>query len=56
MQIFGDPSAVRARIEEVAEHAAADEIMVTTNVHDHTERLRSYERLAEVFEVAMPGN
>jgi hypothetical protein len=29
--------------------------MVTTNVHDHAERLRSYERLAEVFEVAIHG-
>ncbi len=55
MQISGEPSTVRARIEEVAEHTAADEIMVTTNVHDHAERLRSYERLAEVFEVAVPG-
>src|ERR671917_344362 len=55
MQIVGDPPSVRARIEEVAEHTAADEIMVTTNVHDHAERLRSYERLAEVFEVAVPG-
>jgi luciferase family oxidoreductase group 1 len=40
MQIVGGPS-VRARIEEVAEHTAADEVMVTTNVHDHAERLRS---------------
>jgi alkanesulfonate monooxygenase SsuD/methylene tetrahydromethanopterin reductase-like flavin-dependent oxidoreductase (luciferase family) len=55
MQIFGDPSSVRARIEEVAEHTAANEIMVTTNVYDHAERLRSYERLAEAFEVAIPG-
>lgn len=55
MQIVGDASTVRARIEEVAEHTAADEIMVTTNVHDHAERLRSYERLAEVFEVATPA-
>jgi luciferase family oxidoreductase group 1 len=54
MQIVGDPPSVRARIEEIAEHTAADEIMVTTNVHDHAERLRSYERLAEVFEVAAP--
>jgi alkanesulfonate monooxygenase SsuD/methylene tetrahydromethanopterin reductase-like flavin-dependent oxidoreductase (luciferase family) len=53
MQIVGDPSSVRARIEAVVEHTAADEIMVTTNVHDHSERLRSYERLAEVSEVAM---
>jgi luciferase family oxidoreductase group 1 len=55
MQIVGDPPSVRSRIEEVAEHAAADEIMVTTNVHEHAERLRSYERLAEVFEIAIPG-
>ena len=55
MQIVGDPSSVRARIEEVVERTAADEILVTTNVHDHSERLRSYERLAEVLEVAMPG-
>ena len=55
MQIVGGPSSVRARIEEVAEHTAADEVMVTTNVHDHAERLRSYERLAEVFEVVTPG-
>ncbi len=54
MQIVGDPPSVRARIEEVVKHTAADEIMVTTNVHDHAERLRSYVRLAEVFEVAVP--
>ncbi|HKH11723.1 MAG TPA: LLM class flavin-dependent oxidoreductase [Rubrobacter sp.] len=55
MQIVGDPPSVRARIEEVAERTATDEVMVTTNVHDHAERLRSYERIAEVFDFAMPG-
>jgi luciferase family oxidoreductase group 1 len=30
MQVFGEPRAVRARLEELAEHTAADEIMVTT--------------------------
>jgi alkanesulfonate monooxygenase SsuD/methylene tetrahydromethanopterin reductase-like flavin-dependent oxidoreductase (luciferase family) len=35
MQIAGDPRTVRARIEELAEHTAADEIMVTTNVYEH---------------------
>jgi alkanesulfonate monooxygenase SsuD/methylene tetrahydromethanopterin reductase-like flavin-dependent oxidoreductase (luciferase family) len=42
---------VRARIEELAEHTAAGEIMVTTNVYEHAERPRSYERLAGVFEL-----
>jgi luciferase family oxidoreductase group 1 len=54
MQVAGDPRTVRARIEELAKRTAANEIMVTTNVYDHAERLRSYERLAEVFEVTMP--
>ncbi len=55
MQVVGDPWTVRARIEELAEHMAADEVMLTTNVYGHVERLRSYERLAQVFGVAMPG-
>ena len=44
-----------ARIEELAEHTAAGEIMVTTNVYDHAERLRSYELLAEAFELSPAG-
>lgn len=55
MQIVGDPPTVRERIEEVAEHTAADEVMVTTNVYDQRERLRSYERLAEAFGLATSG-
>src|ERR671921_155277 len=55
MQIVGGPLTVRARLEELAERTAADEIMVTTNVYDHAERLRSYELLAEVFQIATPG-
>lgn len=54
MQITGDAESVRARIEQIADHTGADEIMVTTNVYDHSERLRSYERLAEVFELSPP--
>jgi alkanesulfonate monooxygenase SsuD/methylene tetrahydromethanopterin reductase-like flavin-dependent oxidoreductase (luciferase family) len=50
MQVVGDSRTVRTRIEELAARTAADEVMVTTNVYDHAERLRSYERLAEVYE------
>jgi luciferase family oxidoreductase group 1 len=52
MQIVGDSRTVRARIEEVAGRTGADEVMVTTNVYDHSDRLRSYELVAEVFEVS----
>src|SRR5215210_3111062 len=55
MQVVGDPQTVRTRIEELAARTAADEVMVTTNVHDHGERLRSYQRLAEAFAIAAPG-
>ena len=49
MQIVGSTSTVQTRLEEIAGRTAADEIMVTTMVHDHAERLRSYEKLAEAF-------
>ena len=49
MQIVGSVPTVQARLEDLARRTAADEIMVTTMVHDHAERLRSYEMLAEAF-------
>jgi luciferase family oxidoreductase group 1 len=55
MQVIGDPRTVRARIEELTQHTVADEVMVTTNVYDHDERLRSYELLAENFKIATPS-
>lgn len=47
--MVGDPCTVRTRIEELATRTAADEVMVTNNVYDHVERLRSFEGLAEAF-------
>ena len=55
MQVVGDPPAVRARIEDLAGRTGADEILVTTNVFDHAERLRSYELLAEAFGISTVG-
>jgi luciferase family oxidoreductase group 1 len=49
MQVVGGPSAVRERLSAMAEVTGADEVMVTTMVHDHRERLRSYELLAGTF-------
>jgi alkanesulfonate monooxygenase SsuD/methylene tetrahydromethanopterin reductase-like flavin-dependent oxidoreductase (luciferase family) len=49
MLVVGDPWSVRTRIEELATRTAADEVMVTNNVYDHFERLRSFERLAGAF-------
>ncbi len=40
---------MRDEILALAERTAADEVMVMTSVHDHGERLRSYELIAEAL-------
>ncbi|MFC5290738.1 LLM class flavin-dependent oxidoreductase [Actinokineospora guangxiensis] len=45
-QIIGAPDTVRAGIAELLERTAADELMITTNVFDPKDRLRSYELVA----------
>jgi luciferase family oxidoreductase group 1 len=48
-QIIGDPSRVGAVLSEMIEASRANELMVMTNIHDHAERKRSYERLASIL-------
>ncbi|RYG22699.1 LLM class flavin-dependent oxidoreductase [bacterium] len=43
--IAGNPEQVRTRIAELADRTQADEVMVTTMIHGHQARLRSYELL-----------
>jgi luciferase family oxidoreductase group 1 len=52
LHIIGGPARVRAAIEALVEETGADEVMVTTTMHSHRERLRSYELLAEAFGLA----
>jgi luciferase family oxidoreductase group 1 len=47
----GAPERVRSGILAMAEELRVDEVMVVTIVHDHQARRRSYELLAEAFEV-----
>ncbi|MCP2247113.1 LLM class flavin-dependent oxidoreductase [Lentzea aerocolonigenes] len=49
-QIIGSPSTVRAGLDALMESTAADELMVTTIVHGHEDRLRSFELLSDVAE------
>jgi luciferase family oxidoreductase group 1 len=49
--VIGGPEKVRAGLEDLAERAGADELMLTTMVHDHADRLRSFELVAEVMEL-----
>ncbi len=45
----GSVKKVHAQLMDLAEKTAADEIMVLTLVHDHQDRRKSYELLAEAF-------
>ena len=50
--IVGDPDEVRTRLETLARQTGVDELMITTMVHGATDRLRSYELLAEAWNAA----
>jgi alkanesulfonate monooxygenase SsuD/methylene tetrahydromethanopterin reductase-like flavin-dependent oxidoreductase (luciferase family) len=47
--IVGSPEAVRTGLLELQQRTAADELMLTTNVHDHADRLHSYQLIAETM-------
>ncbi|HYH26894.1 MAG TPA: hypothetical protein VD834_16230, partial [Blastococcus sp.] len=49
--VVGDPLTVRAGIERVALDYGADEVIVVTITHDHGARRRSYELVADAFEL-----
>jgi luciferase family oxidoreductase group 1 len=50
--IIGSPAAVKRGIEELASLYGADEVMIVTITYDHAVRLRSYELIAEAFELS----
>jgi alkanesulfonate monooxygenase SsuD/methylene tetrahydromethanopterin reductase-like flavin-dependent oxidoreductase (luciferase family) len=47
----GSPEKVRAEIEAVAVEYGAEEVIVVTITHDHQARRRSYELIAEAFDL-----
>jgi luciferase family oxidoreductase group 1 len=53
--IVGGPATVKDRLAPLIEATAADEVMITTMIHDHAARRRSYELLAEVFALPRPA-
>ena len=46
---IGAPSTVKAEVEAFVARTGADELMVTSQIHDHAARLRSYEILADAL-------
>jgi luciferase family oxidoreductase group 1 len=56
--VVGGPDAVRQGLDDLLARTGADELMVTTSVYDHRDRLRSYELVAGVAALepaATPG-
>jgi alkanesulfonate monooxygenase SsuD/methylene tetrahydromethanopterin reductase-like flavin-dependent oxidoreductase (luciferase family) len=51
--VVGTPDRVRQQLLELAERTGADELMLTTMVYDHDERVRSYELVAEAFDLRL---
>jgi alkanesulfonate monooxygenase SsuD/methylene tetrahydromethanopterin reductase-like flavin-dependent oxidoreductase (luciferase family) len=50
--VVGSPAAVREGLLELQERTAADELILTTNVYDHADRIRSYELIVEAAAAA----
>jgi len=48
-QVIGGPDTVRRQLGELLARTQADELMITTMVHDHGARLRSYELVSGVL-------
>src|SRR5438309_2192191 len=53
--VAGAPEQVRARLEALAADYEADELVIVTITHDPKARRRSYELLAQVFELEEAG-
>jgi len=52
--VIGEPRSVRAQLEELVERTGVDELMVTTMMHGHADRLASYELLASEWRLVGP--
>ncbi|MFD8561683.1 LLM class flavin-dependent oxidoreductase [Streptosporangium canum] len=49
--VYGDATQVRTGLEELRKRTEADELMITTLVHSPTARIRSYELIAQAYEL-----
>jgi luciferase family oxidoreductase group 1 len=53
--VTGDPTSVVSRLEELVERFRVDELMLTTMVHDHHDRLHSYRLVADAWDLTPPA-
>jgi luciferase family oxidoreductase group 1 len=50
-QVMGGPETVRSQMDALLEQTNADEVMVVTSVYDQADRLRSYDILADLYDL-----
>jgi alkanesulfonate monooxygenase SsuD/methylene tetrahydromethanopterin reductase-like flavin-dependent oxidoreductase (luciferase family) len=50
---IGSPETARQKIDAFVGRTGADEIIVTSQIYDHQARLRSFELLAEAFQLGV---
>ena len=53
--VIGDPVSVRRQLEDLVARTGADELMITTIVHGHNDRIESYRLLADAFSLSAPA-
>ncbi|OLR91461.1 LLM class flavin-dependent oxidoreductase [Actinokineospora bangkokensis] len=51
-QVVGGPETVRRGVEDLIASTGVDELMITTSVYDHADRIRSYEHIAKLFDLS----
>jgi alkanesulfonate monooxygenase SsuD/methylene tetrahydromethanopterin reductase-like flavin-dependent oxidoreductase (luciferase family) len=49
-QFVGSPGQVAEKLEQLRDATEADELLITTITHDHADRVRSYQLLAEEWQ------
>lgn len=49
--VYGTPDEVRAGLDDLGKRTGADELMITANAHGGEARLRSYELIADAYEL-----
>jgi luciferase family oxidoreductase group 1 len=52
-QFIGSPATVRQRLDDLVANTRADEVIITSHIHDHAARLRSFELIAQEYN--LPG-
>ncbi|WP_306434486.1 LLM class flavin-dependent oxidoreductase [Actinomadura roseirufa] len=50
-QVVGGPESVRRQMDDLIARTAVDEVMITTMVYDHADRLRSYDIVAGLYDL-----